>query len=278
MVRSRFSRSLRTVAGEAASLARRVRPAPSGCVRVLYYHRIDDEQHRSCVRPQAFSAQMRHLRSEGYEILSLADLHRHIEGKVPFPERAVAVTFDDGFADNYYNAFPILQKESVPMTLFLTTAFIGTHELPVLRDRSGIPPLNWEQVGEMARHGVDLGAHTLSHPNLTELDDPSLEGEIAGCRVQIKEHTGIETRWFCYPRGDFDERVRNVVQRSGYDLSCTTREGVVSLDTDPHTLRRTFIANDDSLRDFNHKLQGSFDLLHEASDWLRGTNTHDVAN
>lgn len=269
MVRSRFSKSLRTVAGEAAAVARRVRPPRGGTVRILYYHRVEEETHRSCVRPGAFAEQMHHLRSEGYNLLSLGSVREHLDEQRPFPERSVIVTFDDGFADNYHNAFPVLQRESIPMTLFLTANFIGQDELPVLRDRSGVRPLDWEQVGEMARGGVELGAHTLTHPNLTELDDDELRREITESRDLIEEHTSARVRSFCYPRGDFDARVKTAVREAGYDVACTTMEGCVTKDTHPFSLRRTFVANDDSLRDFRHKLEGSFDLLHGARSWLR---------
>lgn len=277
MVRSRFSKGVRTVAGEAAAVARRVRPARKGTARVLYYHRVEDEEHRSCVRPAAFAEQMRYLRSEGFRLLSLTEVRQHLDEHRPFPERTVIVTFDDGFADNYHNAFPILQRESIPMTLFLTADFIGTEELPVLRDRSGVPPLSWAQVEEMSQGGVELGAHTLTHPNLTELDDESLRREITESRDKIEAHTSVRVRTFCYPRGKFDERVKTAVREAGYDLACTTMEGCVTEDTHPFSLRRTFVANDDSLRDFRHKLEGSFDLLHGARAWLRSGPTEQAA-
>lgn len=278
MVRSRLSRSIRTVAGEAAAVARRVKRTRPGTARILYYHRVEEEAHRSCVRPAAFAEQMSHLRSEGYHLLALADVRRHLQASEPFPERTVVVTFDDGFADNYHNALPVLLKEEIPMTLFLTTGYIGTKELPVLRDRPGVRPLSWEQASEMARNGIELGAHTLTHPNLTELDDAELRRQVSDCRDRIEEHTGTSVRTFCYPRGDFDERVKSAVREAGYELACTTMEGVVTTDTHPFSLRRTFVANDDTLRDFQHKLEGSFDLLHGAREWLRSGAGHAAAS
>lgn len=277
MVRSRFSRSLRTVAGEAAAVARKVRPARAGTARILYYHRVEDEGHRSCVRPSAFAEQMHLLRTGGYTLLRLSEVREHLDEHRPFPDRTVIVTFDDGFADNYHNALPILQREAIPMTLFLTADFIGADELPVLRDRSGVRPLDWAQVGEMVKSGVELGAHTLTHPNLTELGDDDLRREIIESRVRIEQHASVRVRTFCYPRGNFDERVKTAVRDAGYDLACTTMEGCVTQDTHPFSLRRTFVANDDSLRDFRHKLEGSFDLLHGARAWLRSGATEQAA-
>ena len=263
-MRSPLRRIARTLASEAAGLVRRVKPARRDTLRIVYYHRIDDEPHRSCVRPVAFAAQMAHLRSEGYQVLPLSSVRRHLDEHLPFPERAVAVTLDDGFADNYTRALPILVREAIPATVFLTASYLGTRELPVLRDRSGIPPLSWEQAAEMAEQGTELGAHTLTHPSLPELGADALRHEIEGSRDLIAERTGRRPETFCYPRGRFDARVKEAVRDAGFAVACTTMPGSVTPDTHPFSLRRTFIAYDDSLRDFAKKLDGSFDLLHAA--------------
>lgn len=264
MIRSPLERLGRTVAGEIASLARRCLPTRPGTARILYYHRIEDEAHRSCVRPAAFAAQMSLLRSEGYHVLPLRQIRRHLDQHAPFPERSVVVTLDDGFADNFRNALPVLLREGIPATVFLTAGYIGEAELPVLRDRRGITPLTWEEVRAMAEAGVELGAHTLTHASLPALDDESLRREVQGSRDRIEAETGLRPSSFCYPRGHFDERVKRAVRAAGFELACTTLPGCVTPDTHPFSLRRTFIAFDDTLRDFRRKLEGAFDLLHTA--------------
>jgi len=271
-VRSLLGRGARRLASEAVHLARVVKPARPGTARVIYYHRIDDEQHRSCVAPRAFAEQMAWLRSEGYAVVPLASLRAHLDARRPFPERTVAITFDDGFADNYTAAFPVLARHDLPATIFLATDFIGGDDLPVLRDRSGIKPLTWAQVEEMARAGVAFGAHTMSHRSLPDLDASDLESEITGSRDALAEHLdGLPVETFCYPRGHFDDGVKQAVRAAGFRLAVTTMPGCVTADTHPFSLRRTFIARDDSLRDFQRKLDGSFDLLHAARQRLGGS-------
>jgi peptidoglycan/xylan/chitin deacetylase (PgdA/CDA1 family) len=270
-------RAVRTAAGEAAAFAGRLRPRRHGTARVVYYHRIDEEQHRSCVAPTAFAEQMAFLKDEGFAILRLSEVRAHLDEKRPFPERSVIVTFDDGFADNYTRAFPVLCREAIPATIFLAAGFMDGDDLPAIRDRSGIKPLRWSEVSEMARHGVEFGAHTISHRSLTALDDVELAQEIQGSRALIAEHAGVEATTFCYPRGHFDERVKDAVRGAGFRLACTTMPGCVSAETHPFSLRRTFIARDDTLRDFKHKLDGSFDFLHSARQRWFGASAPTMA-
>lgn len=269
-MRSLLGRSARALASEAMHVVRRLVPGRPGTARVIYYHRIDDEQHRSCVAPRAFAEQMAHLRGEGFHVMPLAAMRAHLDEHRPFPERTVVVTFDDGFADNYGAAFPVLAKHDLPATIFLAAGFIGGDDLPVLRDRSGIRPMTWEQVREMARHGVAFGAHTLTHRSLTGLPPDELRHEIEGSRDLVAERVGAPVETFCYPRGHFDERVKQATRDAGFRIAVTTLPGCVTPDTHPFSLRRTFVARDDSLHDFARKLDGSFDLLHAARQRLGG--------
>jgi peptidoglycan/xylan/chitin deacetylase (PgdA/CDA1 family) len=229
--------------------------------RIIYYHRIDPELHRSCVTPQAFREQMRHLRAEGFHVVPLAALAPALErGEAPAP-RTVAITFDDGFADNYEHAYPVLAELGLPATIFLTVGMMGGR-LAVLRDHAALPALGWDQVREMLRGPVTVGSHTLSHPHLSACAPAEVERELVRSREAIAGETGVATDLFCYPHGDLSASVRDAVARAGYRLACSTRPGPVLAASDPLALPRTFIARDDTLADFARKLSGAYDALH----------------
>lgn len=265
--RSRARRALATSIHTVRQVVGGGRPRPEA--RVLCYHRIDTEEHRSCVTPHAFRDQMTYLRDQGYGVVSLETIADTLTRGEPFAPRTIAITFDDGFADNYEHALPVLTSLNIPATVFVAVSAVGKH-LTVLRDRpSGIPALSWGQIRDMQRAAITIGSHTLTHPLLTGLSPQALEHELVGSRDAIAAQVGVPPDFFCYPRGDLNADVRMAVHRAGYRLACSTRPGAVTRATDPLALPRTFVARDDTVADFARKLDGDFDYLHHGVTLVR---------
>ncbi len=233
--------------------------------RILYYHRVDFDPHRSCVHPREFCRQMHYLKTQGFTVLDLGELCRRVRSLEPLPPRSVVLTFDDGFADNFIHAYPVLRELGFTATVFLTVGFIGGQSLPVLSEkRLGLRPLSWEQVAEMVRGGISFGSHTFTHRPLPALDGKELRREVWGSRLFLQERIGREVGFFCYPRGQFTPRVREVVKEAGYRGACSVFPGAVGPESDLFALPRTYIGRDDHLGDFRKKLAGAYDLLHAA--------------
>ncbi len=127
-----------------------------------------------------------------------------------------------------------------------------------------------DEIGVIPLSGLPATGQTISY---APLDDGEVRHELAGSRSEIEQKTGARVRTFCYPRGHFDARVKGLVREAGFDIACTTLPGCVEPANDAFSLRRTFIARDDNLRSFRHKLEGSFDLLHAARQrWSSGAH------
>ena len=247
-----------------ASLAAPREPEPA--LRILMYHRVNDTHpgDRLTVHPRAFEAQMAILAACGRPVVALEDALPALRGTAPLRERAVAITFDDGFRDNLQFAAPVLEKYRLPATFFVVTDHVGTDRCIDRYDGCCDEDrvLTWDEVKEMAARGHAIGGHSRTHRELGRLSEAEVAEEVAGCRREIEVRTGRAPRFFCYPRGSEGPGVRRQVARAGFDGACTVSPGTNAAGIDPFGLRRTEIAGGDTVEDFGRKLEGRFDGWH----------------
>ena len=222
--------------------------------RILSYHRVDDGDARYFTVPVArFREQMRFLAEEGYRTAGVKDV---LEGRAG--TKSVVITFDDGFRDIYENAFPILAEYGFSATLFLIGKRVGEEAF-----------LKKSEIQEMHRKGFEFGSHTLAHPNLPELAPDQKWWEIFGSKRYLEELLGFPFDLFCYPFGQYDRESIRMVERAGYQGACSNRPGA-NKTIEPYLLRRTEISHFDTLYDFEKKMAGAYDLLHQGLHWMRG--------
>jgi len=204
-------------------------PTPSGTyswtlkVPILMYHYISDppagaDEYRVdlSVSPAAFREQMTYLRDNGYTPIDLYALSTAIVGYTELPDKPVIITFDDGYLDNYQNAFPILQEFGFKGTFFIISEFID-------RGREGY--MDWSMIEELARSGQRIESHSRTHPNLTEKDRDGLIWEVLGAQETIAAHIGYRPRYFCYPGGDYNEATIQILRELDYWGAVTTAGG-----------------------------------------------------
>jgi peptidoglycan/xylan/chitin deacetylase (PgdA/CDA1 family) len=220
---------------------------------VLMYHRVNDTLEPSdlVVSVARFREQMEYL----------ADLPRSdldIRGRGPTSALKVTITFDDGYRDNYLNAYPILKELGLSATIFLTTGMIGTDKKrPRYKDMASPDMLSWDEVREMADNGITFGAHTVNHPHLSRLDYAQQKKEIQ------ESMAAVGTKIFCYPYGDYNSETLKILKDLGVEKAYTIKPGINDKEVNPLELRRTEISGVDSLFDFKKKLAGAFDVMHE---------------
>jgi len=185
-------------------------------VPIIMYHKIDGNSLRSrlSVSPESFRRQMRFLKNHHYNIVRLEDLAGMVR-KNRFPPKTIAITFDDGYENNYLNAYPVLRELGLHATIFIITAMVGTEGY-----------LTWDQILEMSESGVIIiGSHTMTHPWLPDQPDQRLDSEIMGSKRSIESHLGKKAEAFSYPSGGFNQDVRDKVIKSGYKIAVATNPG-----------------------------------------------------
>ncbi|RKX26512.1 MAG: hypothetical protein DRP47_08045 [Candidatus Zixiibacteriota bacterium] len=275
---------------------------------ILTYHRVlDNQSHKKadtqpgmCVIKSTFDQQMAFI-AKHYNPVSLGDISIALKEDQPLPDRAIAVTFDDGWLDNYTNAFPILKRHGIPATIFLPTELIISNQLPIfiqvslLLGEDGIWPdkaiaafkkvvlendldrdnptlekykldatasdassfmvrlmhlnisqiemvadeikrtggidkdkwnnqrwfINWDEMREMNQHQIDFGSHGQSHDLMINIRLEQVEQELVESKKTIESELNKPVTLFSYPNGDYNAKIKELVQKTGYDCAVT---------------------------------------------------------
>lgn len=213
-------------------------------VPILMYHSISDNpKNLLCLSPAHFAQQMQHLKDAGYHTITFGDLDDWAAGK-PIPVKPVLITFDDGYRDNYTNAFPVLKRLGLKAAIFMTTGFFDARM-----------NLTADMAKEMKASGlIEFGSHTVSHADLTTLPDDRLRNEIFQSKSELESKLGGPVAAFCYPSGRFNEKTVQYVKKAGYRFAVTTRPGWAELSQGALTLHRIRINGDLSLKQFKEML------------------------
>jgi len=290
-------------------------------VIILTYHRVNNDTEPFSVSLKNFEKQIEYL-AHKKRIISLEELITNIQKGIELPKGCVVITFDDGYKNNYTNAYPILKKYNMPFTIFLATDYISSDKLIwsdelrykikksncksiVLRTNNSqrynmrnekekintidnlfrflidcstekrkeilselndklkveVPKqvventmLSWEDVKEMTVDGniPSFGAHTCSHCNLTSVSLEDARKEIAESKHIIEKEIGKEVKFFSYPYGRYNERIKQIVKENGFVGAVTINYGENGLESDLFALKR--IGVNDSLWMFKYNL------------------------
>ncbi|NQT75021.1 MAG: polysaccharide deacetylase family protein [Candidatus Omnitrophica bacterium] len=227
-------------------------------VPIIMYHRIDEDAgvSRISVSPESFKRQMYFLKGHNYNVVRLEDLPELLSsGKIP--RRTIAITFDDGYENNYTDAYPVLKELGLPATIFISPALIGTEGY-----------LRWDQVIEMSESGViSIGSHAMTHAYLPALPEQRLDIEISDSKRAIEGHIRKEVPSFSYPVGAFNDYVRGKVRAAGYKIAVATNPGKHYPKHDLFAMKRLRISmTSDSLLVFWIETSGFYTWIKEHRD------------
>ncbi len=210
-------------------------PTPDGQVRsvripILMYHYISippadaDEYRRNLsLDPAIFAQHLDYLQEQGYTTISLQDMISYLQtGQPQLPENPIILTFDDGYRDNYQNAFPALKEHGMTATFFIITDFADA----AATDPDYARYATWDMLREMDRAGMEIGSHSRNHPDLAGKDDDFLVWQALGSRQTIEANLGKTPRVLAYPSGSYDDNVIRVFHSAGFWGAVTTQPGV----------------------------------------------------
>jgi peptidoglycan/xylan/chitin deacetylase (PgdA/CDA1 family) len=219
-------------------------------VPILVYHSVmphhpgqSAEQRALDVADSVFVAQMRYLVDGGYHVVSFGALVDALEGRDTLPNRAVVITFDDGWENQYRHAFPILRRFRLTATFFVFTTPIGKDD----------KLMTWDQLRELQAAGMTIGSHTRTHPVLPDYH-AALHNEVVMSRADIAEHLGRAPDFFAYPFGEWDAESAAWARKAGYRAARTYRGGAWNAPADLYHLRAVPVT--DNMQAFERAVSG----------------------
>ena len=242
--------SIVALAGLPATAESAPRPKPAvdrRPVPILMYHVVANPPTRApfpdlYVPPAELEAQVQWLEEAGFEAVTLGRVFDAWRGRATLPRRPVVLSFDDGYRSHVTAARPILAERGWPGVLNL--------------DLSNVTP-SWgvgrRGVRRLLAAGWEIGAHSLTHADLTTLSGAPLMREVAGSRREIHRLFGVVVRFFCYPAGRYDAEAVAAVRRAGFEGATTTEPGLARATT-PFTLARLRISRGDGAEGLARRL------------------------
>ncbi len=219
-------------------------------IPILMYHSISNEATQNfrqfAVPPEIFAIQIEYLYEQAFTPLTvtqLADMLRQEEESLP--ERPIVLTFDDGFADFFTEALPILKRYNFPATLYVSTGYIeGTSRWLEREGEGSRLMLNWEQLTEISRSGIECGGHTHSHPQLDILPINEARQEIVRSKEILEDRLHQAVTTFAYPHGYHSPAVKRLTQQAGYTSACAVKYQMSSTAADPFAFSRLLVKHD----------------------------------
>lgn len=233
----------------------------TGNIPILMYHSISISGNAKfkqfTVAPQRFAQQMAYLHAHAYTPMTVSQLMQARTQPALMPTKPIVLTFDDGLADFFTAALPILRQYQFGATLYITTAYIDAtsrwlrHEGEAHR-----PMLTWEQVRAVQRAGIECGGHTHTHPQLDVLSRAAAAEEITRCKQLLEEQLAQPVLSFAYPFGYYTGLIQQLVQDAGYQSACAVKHTMSTSTTNPFALTRLMVSANMQLHDFEALLSG----------------------
>ena len=218
---------------------------------IICYHKIGlagkrDTRPALFIKPLQFKLQMFIIKVLRYETITLEELIAFLKGgKLPV-KKSILITFDDGYENNYLNAYPILKKMNLVATICVCTGFIGKKNAIFEKEKriKGKILENYlteEEIIEMSQNGISFCSHSVNHYYMDELNESDLDNEITVSKKYLEKLLNREINFFCYPYGRYSKNMIEVLRNAGYSGAFTIKRGKVSQKDNPYELKRLVI-------------------------------------
>jgi peptidoglycan/xylan/chitin deacetylase (PgdA/CDA1 family) len=224
-------------------------------IPILVYHEISPHPRpaflRYTVTVRNFARQMRWLAALGYRAINMDALVRGRRGHGKLPKRPFVITFDDGFQGSVDHAVPVLRAYGFTAVFYLVAGHMGGSSRWMTAETGlELPTMSWDTARGLSDGGFQCGAHSVTHPHLTQVTPAQCRAELVDGRKILESELGCPVVHLAYPFGSYDETVLDVAMEAGYSTGCSTRPGLSRADDDFLALHRVKVYGHDSLPNF----------------------------
>lgn len=246
---------------------------------ILLYHKIGRYPENAkfpglYVTEENFDRQIKYLKNTGYSFLTLSELKKTYDYyyagenkkdgrlndlgeqlKINNNKKYVSITFDDGSKSVYSGGFKIIRDNGVNATVFMVSGLTGgLNEWDIKNGENKDEMLSVSELKELTEYGIEIGAHTVTHPHLTQIYPEKAFDEISDSKKKLEELLNIKINFFAYPYGDYNEDVKSLVIKAGFDGACITKTGIVKKKADFFALKRVAIRHNTDFFKFKKKI------------------------
>lgn len=214
-------------------------------IPVLMYHSVMYEKGNDLRIPkEKFYEEMKYLKDNGYITLTFDDLYDFLINNKPVPEKSIVITFDDGYVDNYTNAYPVLKELGFKATIFMITCTVDT-------DSSY---LTSSELKELEANGIEIEGHTVKHDELNKLKYDAQLKTLKDSKKFLDDLLGKDVKYMAYPFGKYNEDTIKAAKEAGYKMAFTTMGGWSNKSDGIMTLNRVYISSSASMEDFKYRI------------------------
>lgn len=214
-------------------------------VPVLMYHSIDYEKGNELRVPKGvFREQMSYLKQNGYTTLTLDELYNFFINNKPVPNKSIVITFDDGYKDNFENAYPVLKEFGFNATIFVITSTVDANK----------NYLTSLQIKELEENGIDIESHTVKHEQLDKLTYAEQITTLKNSREYIEKLLGKQKKYTAYPFGKWNDDTIKAVKEAGYSMVFTTESGWGNKSQGIYELHRVYVSANCNLKEFERRI------------------------
>ncbi|MCL6120209.1 MAG: polysaccharide deacetylase family protein [Deltaproteobacteria bacterium] len=246
---------------------------------ILLYHKIGKYPENAkfpglYVAEENFDRQIKYLKNVGYSFLSLSELKNIYDyyyadenkknGRlndisetliINNNNKYAAITFDDGSKSVYSNGFKIMRDNEVNATVFMVSGLAGgVNEWDIKNGENKDEMLSVSELKELTEYGIEIGAHTVTHPHLTQIPLEKAFDEISDSKKKLEELLDIKINFFAYPYGDYNDDVKSIAIKAGFEGACITKTGIVKNGADFFALKRVAIRHNTDFFKFKRKI------------------------